>query len=64
MKTWIPEQMQCSDKYPIHGKLQHKIIKREAHEDANMTNVESDANKETSKISQHNGCGTGQKPSL
>ena len=41
--------MKCSDKYLNHGKLQHKINKREAHEDSNMTNVESDANKETSK---------------
>ena len=49
MKKWKPEQMKCSDKCPIPGKLQHKIIKREAHEDSNMTNVESDANKETSK---------------
>ena len=49
MKKWKPEQMKCSDKCPNHGKLQHKIIKHEAHEDSNMTNVESDANKETSK---------------
>ena len=49
MKKWEPEQMKCSDKCPNHGKLQHKIIKHEAHEDSNMTNVESNANKETSK---------------
>ena len=48
-KKWQPEQMKCSDKCPSHGKLQDKIIKREAHEDSNMTNVESDANKDTSK---------------
>ena len=49
MKKWEPEQMKCSDKCPNHGKLQDKIIKHEAHEDSNMTNVESNANKETSK---------------
>ena len=49
MKKWKPEQMKCSDKCPNHGKLQDKTIKREAHEDSNMTNFESDANKETSK---------------
>ena len=49
VKKWKPEQMKCSDKCPNHGKLQDKTIKREAHEDSNMTNVESDANKETSK---------------
>ena len=49
MKRWKPEQMKCSDKYPIHGTLQHKFIKRDAHQDSNITNVESDANKETSK---------------
>ena len=48
-KKWQPEQMKCSDKCQSHGKLQEKIIKREAHEDSNMTNVESDANKDTSK---------------
>ena len=41
--------MKCSEKCPNHGKLQERTIKREAHEDSNMTNVESDANKETSK---------------
>ena len=46
MKRWKPEQMKCSDKCPNHGKLQGKC---EAHEDSNMTNVESDASKETSK---------------
>ena len=45
MKNWELEQMKCSDKYPNHGTLQHKIIKREANEDSNMTNAESDANK-------------------
>ena len=45
MKNWKLEQMKCSDKYPNHGKLQHKIIKREANEDSNMTNAESYANK-------------------
>ena len=49
MKGWKPEQMKCSDKCPNHGKLQDKTIKREALEDSNMTNAESDANKETSK---------------
>ena len=49
MKKWEPEQMKCSDKCPNHGKLQHKIIKHEAHEDSNMTNVESNENKEISK---------------
>ena len=49
MKKWKPEQMKCSDKSPNHGKLQDKTIKREAHEDSNMTNVESDPNKGTSK---------------
>ena len=44
MKKWKPEQMKCSDKCPNHGKLQD-TIKREAHEDSNMTNAESDANK-------------------
>ena len=41
--------MKCSDKCLNHGKLQDKTIKREALEDSNMTNAESDANKETSK---------------
>ena len=45
MKKWKPEQMKCSDKCPNHGKLQDKTIKREAHEDSNMTNVESKTNK-------------------
>ena len=49
MKGWKPEQMKCSDMCPNHGKLQDKTIKREAHEDSNMTNVESDTNKGTSK---------------
>ena len=49
VKKWKPEQMKCSDKCLNHGKLQDKTIKREAHEDSNMTNAESDANKETSK---------------
>ena len=49
VKKWKPEQMKCSDKSPNHGKLQDKTIKREAHEDSNMTNVESDPNKGTSK---------------
>ena len=49
MKKWKPEQMKCSDKCPNHGKLRDKIINREAHEDSNMTNVESNANKGTSK---------------
>ena len=49
MKKRKPKQMKCSDKYPNHGKLQEKTIKREAHENSNITNVESDANKETSK---------------
>ena len=46
MKGWKPEQMKCSDMCPNHGKLQDK---HDAHENSNMTNVESDANKETSK---------------
>ena len=46
MKGWKPEQMKCSDICPNHGKLQDK---HDAHENSNMTNVESDANKETSK---------------
>ena len=49
VKKWKPEQMKCSDKCSNHRKLQNKIIKREAHEDSNLTNVESNANKETSK---------------
>ena len=49
VKKWKPEQMKCSDKCSNHGKLQNKTFKREAHEDSNMTNVESNANKETSK---------------
>ena len=49
MKKWKPEQMKCSDMCPNHGKLQDKIIERETHEDSNMTNVESNANKGTSK---------------
>ena len=49
MKKWKPEQMKCSDKCPNHGKLRDKIIKREAHENSNMTNVESNANNGTSK---------------
>ena len=49
VKKWKPEQMKCSDKSPNHGKLQDKTIKREAHDDSNMTNVESDPNKGTSK---------------
>ena len=49
VKKWKPEQMKCSDKCPNHGKLQDKTIKREAHEDSNMTNIESNANKGTSK---------------
>ena len=49
IKKWKPEQMKSSDKCPNHGKLQDKIIKREAHEDSNMTNVESNGNKGTSK---------------
>ena len=49
MKRWHYEQIKCSDMCPNHGKLQDKTIKREAHEDSNMTNIESDANKETSK---------------
>ena len=49
VKKWKPEQMKCSDKRLNHGKLQDKTIKREALEDSNMTNAESDANKETSK---------------
>ena len=49
VKKWKPEQIKCSDKCPNHGKLQDKTIKREAHEVSNMTNVESNANKGTSK---------------
>ena len=49
VRKWKPEQMKCSDKCPNHGKLQDKTIKREAHKDSNMTNIESNANKETSK---------------
>ena len=50
MKKWKPEQMKCSDKCPNNVKLQDKIIEREAHEDSNVTNVESGANKRTSKL--------------
>ena len=46
MKKWNPEKMKCTDMCPNHGKLQDKC---EAHEDSKKTNVESDANKETSK---------------
>ena len=46
MKRWKLEQMKCSDMCPNHEKLQDKC---EAHEDSKKTNVESDANKETSK---------------
>ena len=46
MKRWQHEQIKCSDMCPNHGKLQDKC---EAHEDSKKTNVESDANKETSK---------------
>ena len=49
MKKWKPEQKKCSDKCPNHGKLQDKTIKREALDDSNMINAESDANKATSK---------------
>ena len=49
VKKWKPEQMKYSDKCSNHGRLQNKTIKREAHEDSIMTNVESNANKETSK---------------
>ena len=49
MKKWKLGQMKCSDKCPNHGKLQDKTIKREAHEDSNMTNVESNTNKGTPK---------------
>ena len=49
MKKWKPEQMKCSGMCPNHGKLQDKTIKREAHEDSNMTNVEGNANKGTSR---------------
>ena len=49
VKKWKSEQMKCSDKCPNHGTLQDKTIKREAHEDSNMTNIESNANKGTSK---------------
>ena len=49
MKSWPQEQIKCSDMCLNHGKLQDKTIKREALEDSNMTNAESDANKETSK---------------
>ena len=50
MKKWKPEQMKCSDKCPNHGKLQDKTIKREAHEDSNMTNVKAIQTKEPRKI--------------
>ena len=46
MKRWQHEQIKCSDMCPNHGKLQDKC---EAHEDSNMTNIESNANKGTSK---------------
>ena len=49
MKNWKPEQVKCSDKCPNHRKLQDKTIKHEAHEDSIVTNVESIANKGTSK---------------
>ena len=41
MKKWKPEQMKCSDKSPNRGKLQHKFIKREAHEDSSMGNPDT-----------------------
>ena len=46
MKRWQHEQIKCSDMCPNHGKLQDKCG---AHEGSKKTNVESDANKETSK---------------
>ena len=46
MKRWQHEQTKCSDMCPNHGKLQDKC---EAHEDSKKTNIDSDANKETSK---------------
>ena len=46
MKRWKPEQMKCSDMFPNHRKLQDKC---EAQEDSKKTNVESNANKGTSK---------------
>ena len=49
MKRWQHEQIKCSDKCPNHGKLQDKTIKRKVHEDSNMTNIENNANKGTSK---------------
>ena len=49
MEKWNPEQVKCSDKFPNHGKLQDKIIKREAHEDSNVANAGSNTNKGTSK---------------
>ena len=61
MKGWKPEQMKCSDKCPNHGKLQDKC---EAHEDSKKTNVEIDANKETSKRLAAEWIRTGQKRSL
>ena len=49
MQKWKLEQTRCSEMCLTYGKSRDKIIKCEAHEDSNMTNVESDANKETSK---------------
>ena len=49
IKKWKPEQMKCSDMCPTYGKLKEKTIKREAHEDSNMTNAECEVNKGTSK---------------
>ena len=45
MKKWKLEQTQCSEMCLTYGKSRDKYINREAHEDSNMTNAESDANK-------------------
>ena len=45
-KRWQHEQIKCSDMCPNHGKLQDKC---EAHEVSKKTNIESNANKGTSK---------------
>ena len=44
-QKWKPEQTKCSGMCLTYRKSRDKIINREAHEDSNMTNAESDANK-------------------
>ena len=50
MKKKKSEQTKCSDKCPSYRKLRGKPIKREAHENSDVANAESEANKGTSKI--------------